>query len=130
MKVNVTMFGDANKQISDNELLVAKDFILQDITLWLRWCGVDKVVVTRPRPGVNLSNLQWSGITASEELPKLVMELRPYILLNVVKMLMDVCNISTVQIDLTPDEIKERANYWKSFDVVQVKVESPACAKP
>lgn len=125
MKVNVTMFGDANKQITDNELLVAKDFILQDITLWMRWCGVDKVSITRPRPGLALSSLQWAGEVSSDRLPKFVMDIRPYALLNIIKTLMDICNISMVEIQLSDDEQKERVAYWGTFSGVKVENLTP-----
>jgi len=123
MKVNVLMFGDSNKQINDNELLVAKDFVLQDITLWMRWCGIDSVAITRPRPMLAISEMEWHGL---DIVPKFIKELRAYVLTYIIKMLMDVCNISNVNIDLTPEEKKERADYWDTFNSVKVAIDPPS----
>jgi len=115
MKANVVMFGDAEKKV-DNEVAVAKEFILQNIINWMRWAGIDTVELTRPRSNYVISNLTWKG---QDIVPKLILELRPVILLNIIKILMDQINVSKLELTLSKDEIADKNEYWDKFKLAK-----------
>ena len=112
MKVNVSLFGDEKKQIQDQELYRSKDFALQTITMWMRLCAVKRVQVDQTRStGVSiLSNLSWKGM--DELIPEIIKQIRSYILLNIIKLLMDIFGVHLVEIELDNNELQEQRKYW------------------
>lgn len=115
MKVNVSMFGDEKQQVTDQELFKAKDFAIQTITLWMRFCSVRRVQLNQVRStGFGyLTELKWQS--AGESIPALVKQLRPYALLNIIKTLMDIFAVFTIEIEPEGKEAEEQKAYWASI---------------
>lgn len=112
MKVNVSLFGDEKKQVQDQELFRTKDFALQTITLWMRLCAVKKAQIDRVRvsEASTLSTMSWKGL--DENIPDIIKHIRSYILLHIIKTLMDMFGIKIVEIELETTELQEQRKYW------------------
>ena len=107
------MFGDDQAKIADQELYRMKDFALQTVTVWMRFCGIKKVQLNRTRASGTsiLSELSWKGV--DDTIPDVVKHIRPYALLNVIKLFMDIFGVSLVELELENNEAQEQKKYWE-----------------
>jgi len=113
MRINISMYGDDKKQFEDQEIYRAKDFAIQTITIWMRWCAVDKVELTRIRGGISsLSELKWAGHD-NENMPSIAKQFRSYALFYIIKNLMEHFGIHIVEITLEKQELDEQVKYWQ-----------------
>src|SRR5574343_1385401 len=97
MKVNISLYGD-DAQIDDKEICSSRDFAIQTITLWLRWCAIDKVELTRTSCGIaNLSDLKWAG-HLDDAMPSICVQFRSCVLFYIIKTLMHHFGLHIVEI--------------------------------
>ena len=122
----MNLFGDDKQQIQDQELFRAKDFALQTVTVWMRFCGIKKVQLNRTRASGTsiLSELSWKGV--DETIPDVVKHIRPYALLNVIKLFLDMFGVSLVELELENNEAQEQKKYWDFI----VKGDGTSTGKP
>ncbi|MFC1453678.1 hypothetical protein ACFLQL_00675 [Verrucomicrobiota bacterium] len=126
MKINISMYGDEKQQIADQEVFRAKDFAIQSITIWMRWCGIDKVELTRVRGGISsLSELKWAGHDDTT-MPSIAKQFRSYALFYIIKNLMDHFGIHIVEITLEKEELDEQRKYWQYIKDGKNETKMPA----
>ena len=97
---------------SESEVFKMKDAIVQTVTMWMRWLGITKVNAEYPFPEHSgMTRLTWKPIEGMEP-PTGLQALRPFMLVNVIQILMERFNIISIEIGLDSKETEELSNYW------------------